>query len=85
IPQTIHSVLAARIDLLDGFPKSLLQTSAVIGMEISVALLSEMLDVTPAELSGELRTLEAADFLRKIRSTTSADYSFKHELTREVV
>lgn len=85
IPQTIHSVLAARIDLLDGFPKSLLQTSAVIGMEISVALLSEMLDVTPAEISSELRTLEAADFLRKIRSTTSADYSFKHELTREVV
>ena len=85
IPQTIHSVLAARIDLLDGFPKSLLQTSAVIGMEISVALLSEMLDVTPAEISGELRTLEAADFLRKIRSATSADYSFKHELTREVV
>ena len=85
IPQTIHSVLAARIDLLDGFPKSLLQTSAVIGMEISVALLSEMLDVTPADISSELRTLEAADFLRKIRSTTSADYSFKHELTREVV
>jgi len=54
-------------------------------MEISVALLSEMLDVTPAEISGELRTLEAADFLRKIRSATSADYSFKHELTREVV
>jgi class 3 adenylate cyclase/tetratricopeptide (TPR) repeat protein len=85
IPQTIHSVLAARIDLLDGFPKSLLQTSSVIGMEISVALLSEMLDVTPADISDELRTLEAADFLRKIRSATSADYSFKHELTREVV
>jgi class 3 adenylate cyclase/tetratricopeptide (TPR) repeat protein len=85
IPHTIHSVLAARIDLLDGFPKSLLQTSAVIGMEISVALLSGMMDVTPAEISGELRTLEIADFLRKIRSATSADYSFKHELTREVV
>lgn len=40
IPQTIHSVLAARIDLLDGFPKSLLQTSAVIGNDISIDLLS---------------------------------------------
>lgn len=85
IPPTIHSVLAARIDLLDGFPKSLLQTSAVIGMEISVDLLSGMMDVTPAGVSDELRTLEIADFLRKIRSATSADYSFKHELTREVV
>lgn len=85
IPQTIHSVLAARIDLLDSFPKSLLQASAAIGMDISVALLSGMMNVTPAEISEELRTLEIADFLRKIRSTTSADYSFKHELTREVV
>lgn len=85
IPPTIHSVLAARIDLLDGFPKSLLQTSAVIGTEISVDLLSGMMDVTPAEISDELRTLEIADFIRKIRSATSADYAFKHELTREVV
>lgn len=85
IPQTIHSVLAARIDLLDGFPKSLLQTSAVIGMDISVALLSGMMNVTTAEISDGLRTLEIADFLRKIRIGTSADYSFKHELTREVV
>lgn len=85
IPQTIHSVIAARIDLLDGFPKSLLQTSSVIGMDISVALLSGMMNVTSTEISEGLRTLEIADFLRKIRSGTSADYSFKHELTREVV
>jgi len=85
IPPTIHSVLAARIDLLDGFPKSLLQTSAVIGMEISVDLLSGMMGATSDEISNELRILETSDILRKIRSATSADYSFKHELTRDVV
>jgi class 3 adenylate cyclase/tetratricopeptide (TPR) repeat protein len=83
IPQTIHSVLAARIDLLDGIPKSLLQTSAVIGTDISIALLSGMLGVSPAKLAGDLKTLEAADFLRKVR-TAAPEYSFKHELTREV-
>ena len=67
IPQTIHSVLAARIDLLDGPPKTLLQTSAVIGPDISVALLSGMLGVPSAELADDLGTLEAADFLRKVR------------------
>ncbi len=40
IPQTIHTVLAARIDRLDGVPKTLLQTSAVIGADVSIALLS---------------------------------------------
>lgn len=83
IPQTIHSVLAARIDLLDGMPKSLLQTSAVIGPDISVALLSGMLGVSAARLAGDLKTLEAADFLRKV-TTVAPEYSFKHELTREV-
>jgi tetratricopeptide (TPR) repeat protein len=83
IPQTIHSVLAARIDLLDGMPKTLLQTSAVIGPDISVALLSGMLGASPARLVGELKTLEAADLLRKVRDA-APEYSFKHELTREV-
>lgn len=83
IPQTIHSVLAARIDLLDGTPKSVLQTSAVIGPDISVALLSGMLGVSPAKLADDLRTLEAADFLRKVRAS-APEYSFKHDLTREV-
>ena len=83
IPQTIHSVLAARIDLLDGSPKALLQTSAVIGPDISVALLSGMIGVPSDELADDLRTLEAADFLRKVRDA-APEYSFKHELTREV-
>jgi class 3 adenylate cyclase/tetratricopeptide (TPR) repeat protein len=83
IPQTIHSVLAARIDLLDGMPKTLLQTSAVIGTNIPVALLSGMLGLSPGDLAGDLRTLETADFLRKVR-TNETEYCFKHELTREV-
>lgn len=83
IPQTIHSVLAARIDLLDGSPKALLQTSAVVGPDISVALLSGMLGVPADELADDLRTLEAADFLHKVRDA-APEYSFKHELTREV-
>jgi class 3 adenylate cyclase/tetratricopeptide (TPR) repeat protein len=83
IPQTIHSVLAARIDRLDGAPKALLQTSAIIGTDISVALLAGMLDVSPAEIAVDLDTLEKADFLRKV-TRVGSDYSFKHELTREV-
>ncbi|WP_316159361.1 hypothetical protein [Bradyrhizobium sp. SZCCHNRI3042] len=37
IPLTIHTVLAARIDRLDGMPKTILQTSSVIGADVSIA------------------------------------------------
>lgn len=84
MPETIHSVLAARIDLLDGLPKSLLQTSAVIGKDVPVALLSRMVGIAPDELALPFEALEAADFLYKVRSDATPEYSFKHELTREV-
>ncbi|WP_315830906.1 ATP-binding protein [Bradyrhizobium prioriisuperbiae] len=84
IPPTIASVLAARIDLLDGLPKTLLQTSAVIGSDVSITLLSGMVGVEPKALAGELDTLEHGDFLRRNKVTAAAEYSFKHELTREV-
>jgi len=83
IPQTIHTVLAARIDRLDGVPKTLLQTSAVIGTDVSIALLSGLLEVPASKISGDLKGLEEADFLRKVKRVGS-EYSFKHELIREV-
>ena len=83
IPQTIHTVLAARIDRLDGLRKALLQTSAVIGADVSIALLSGMLEVPAGKISGDLKQLEEADFLRRVKRVGS-EYSFKHELIREV-
>lgn len=83
IPQTIHTVLAARIDRLDGLPKTLLQTAAVVGADVSIALLSGMLEVPASKISGHLKQLEEADFLRRVKRVGS-EYSFKHELIREV-
>jgi tetratricopeptide (TPR) repeat protein len=84
IPETIHSVLASRIDLLDATPKSLLQTSALIGTNIHLSLLSNVADVAPEELTNHLEILEAADLLRKSSGRESGEYSFKHDLIREV-
>ena len=83
IPQTIHTVLAARIDRLDGLPRTLLQTSAVVGADVSIALLSGMLELPAGKISGYLKQLEEADFLRRVKRVGS-EYSFKHELIREV-
>jgi class 3 adenylate cyclase/tetratricopeptide (TPR) repeat protein len=84
IPETIHSVLATRIDLLDAMPKSLLQTSAVIGANIHLPLLSGIVGVVPETLMTDLDMLEAADLLRKSGVRESGEYSFKHDLIREV-
>jgi class 3 adenylate cyclase/tetratricopeptide (TPR) repeat protein len=84
IPETIHSVLASRIDLLDRSAKSLLQTSAVIGKDVSLTLLAGMAGVEPDELTPRLQTLEAGDFLRKTGTANTIEYTFRHELIREV-
>jgi class 3 adenylate cyclase/tetratricopeptide (TPR) repeat protein len=84
IPETIHSVLASRIDLLDRPVKSLLQMAAVIGRDVSPELLSGLAGVAPDELASRLEILESRDFLRRIGSANTGEYSFKHELTREV-
>ena len=90
IPETIHSVLAARIDVLGGLPKSLLQIASVIGKDVPVALLVSMVGLAPNELAPQLEMLEAADFLYKVKAELAPEdafkheYSFKHEFTREV-
>jgi class 3 adenylate cyclase/tetratricopeptide (TPR) repeat protein len=84
MPETIHSVLATRVDLLDARSKSLLQTCAVIGKDAPAALLSKMMDTDPEELARQLRTLESADLLYKVGGTGAPEYSFKHDLTRDV-
>src|SRR5206468_8120558 len=45
VPATVHAVLAARIDRLPLEEKGLLQTAAVIGTEVSFALLRAIADV----------------------------------------
>jgi class 3 adenylate cyclase/tetratricopeptide (TPR) repeat protein len=83
VPPTIASVLAARIDLLDGLPKTLLQTAAVVGTSVAVEVLAEMVELLPQDLGGQLDVLEQADFLHREDSSRRI-FRFKHELTREV-
>jgi hypothetical protein len=82
IPDTIHAVLAARIDLLGPVEKRALQAAAVVGRIFWAGLVYELVPGNP-----DLRVLEDRDFIRR-RSTTSMagerEYAIKHALTREV-
>jgi tetratricopeptide (TPR) repeat protein len=84
VPATVQAVLAARIDRLPPEEKRLLQTAAVIGTDVSFALLRAIADVPEETLHHGLAHLQAAEFLYETRLFPEQEYTFKHALTHEV-
>jgi tetratricopeptide (TPR) repeat protein len=84
VPETIEAVLAARIDRLSPEEKHLLQTAAVIGMDVAVSLLQAVTDLAAAELRTHLGHLQTAEFLYETGMLPTSAYTFKHALTQKV-
>ena len=83
IPDTVHAVVAARVDLLEPAEKQALQAASVIGRIFWARPVYELVpDVEP-----DLHVLEERDFIRRRPGSSVEDdreYSIKHALTREV-
>ena len=83
VPDTVHVVLAARIDLLEPPEKAALQAAAVIGRTFWADPVRELLEGVEADLG----VLEERDFIRH-RGLSSIvgerEFAIKHALTREV-
>ena len=83
IPDTVHAVVAARVDLLEAPEKQALQAASVIGRIFWAGPVYELVpDVEP-----DLRVLEERDFIRRRPGSSlegDREYSIKHALTREV-
>jgi class 3 adenylate cyclase len=82
VPDSIHAVLAARIDLLGAAEKSALQAAAVIGRIFWAGPVYELVDAEP-----DLRVLEQRGLVRRRAGSAMAgerEYAIKHALTREV-
>jgi tetratricopeptide (TPR) repeat protein len=84
VPATVQAVLAARIDRLLPEEKQLLQTAAVIGTEVPLALLQAVAEVPEEPLRLGLAHLQAAEFLYETRLFPESEYTFKHALTQQV-
>jgi predicted ATPase len=84
VPATVQAVLAARIDRLPPEEKRLLQTAAVIGMEVPLLLLQAIAELSEETLHRGLTHLQAAEFLYETRLFPEYAYTFKHALTHEV-
>jgi len=83
IPPTVQAILAARIDRLPDGAKRLLQSAAVVGMHVPLALLQEVAEEGD-DLPGHLATLQAGELLYESRLFPDFEYSFRHVLTHDV-
>jgi predicted ATPase len=84
VPATVQAVLAARMDRLPPEAKRLLQTAAVIGMEVPVTLLQTIADEPVEVLHRGLAHLQTSEFLYETQLFPDQVYTFKHALTHEV-
>jgi tetratricopeptide (TPR) repeat protein len=83
VPDSIQTVLAARMDLLGPAEKAALQAASVIGRVFWTGPVYELVE----GLEPDFGTLEERDFIRRRSGSSMAgerEYAIKHALTREV-
>jgi len=84
VPDTVQTILAARIDRLSPADKRLLQAASVVGKDVPFLLLEAITGLPDDELRRGLGQLQAAEFLYEARLFPDLEYTFKHALTHEV-
>jgi len=84
VPDTVQTVLMARIDRLPASATRLLQAAAGIGKDVALPLLQAVTAVPEDTLDRDIRYLQAAEFLYETYALTAPVYTFKHVLTQEV-
>ena len=87
LPDSVHGIIAARLDLLADAEKRLLQDAAVVGKDFWVGALEAIAGVSREHADELLRALERREFVQRARRSSVAgdiEYSFAHELVRDV-
>lgn len=84
VPDTVQSVLAARIDRLPARRKRILQVAAAVGGEFSLPLLAHVLRHPPAQLAADLAALKAGEFIVAREGKAVARFTFRHVMMEEV-
>ncbi|HEU4355082.1 MAG TPA: adenylate/guanylate cyclase domain-containing protein [Actinomycetota bacterium] len=87
LPDSLQSLIAARLDTLPPDRKAILQDAAVIGKVFWLGAVAEIGDRDPSALEPILHDLARKELIRPARSSSMADeieYSFWHLLVRDV-
>jgi class 3 adenylate cyclase/tetratricopeptide (TPR) repeat protein len=87
LPETVHSVLAARLDSLRADERLLLQSASVVGHTFWEGSLTGLAEEGPAGLGETLASLQDKDLIVPTAGSRLAgehEYAFKHVLIRDV-
>jgi DNA-binding SARP family transcriptional activator/class 3 adenylate cyclase len=87
LPETVHAIIAARLDALPAEEKAALQDLAVLGRVGWVGALAAVSGRAPAEVEACLQRLAAKEFLYRAGRSSMAgerEYGFRHVLVCEV-
>jgi class 3 adenylate cyclase/tetratricopeptide (TPR) repeat protein len=82
LPESIHSILTARVDQMPREARDLLQLAAVIGRRFDPHLVLALTEGSNREASS-FSVLDAADLIH--RDELTGDYLFKHILVRDAI
>lgn len=83
LPNTVQSVIRARIDRLDRHSRELLRRASVIGREFAHRIL-ERISSSKEHLTGSLEDLKSLELIQQTRVMPEAEYIFEHVITQEV-
>ena len=86
LPETVKQVIAARLDLVEGHTRSVLQNAAIFGRSFWTSGVAALAGREPADVAIELRRLANLDIVRPVlrsRMAGESEHAFTHALVRD--
>lgn len=87
VPDTLHGVIAARLDLLDPDEKTVLQAASVVGRVFWSDALAEATGMDEEDIRARLRNLANRELIRPVRDPSMVgqeEWTFTHALVNDV-
>ncbi len=87
MPESVHAVIANRVDLLDAKDRAVLLAAAVVGVQFWPGAVAAAVGQPVESVERALRRLEQRDFVHEQTTSTMAgqpEYRFRHVLVRDV-
>ncbi|GIJ77836.1 Double zinc ribbon [Micromonospora phaseoli] len=87
MPESVHAVIANRVDLLDAKDRAALLAAAVVGVQFWPGAVAAAVGQSVESVERALRRLEQRDFVHEQAASTMAgqpEYRFRHVLVRDV-
>ena len=82
VPESVHTLIAARIDRLDEPARQTLQAASVIGRTFGYRVLQRVAELN-GQLDKQLSTLQRVELVREVGRDPERRFAFRHPLTQD--